>query len=109
MTLGRVAAGNLRRDLYEDSIEKWYNLMKSESSRYRPFDKTFVTIHLYVELGVHGGGLDVLGGAARVVARPPAAPRQHRPPRLLAVQRRLAHPVVGADVHQVQVRELKES
>ena len=66
-------------------------------------------IHLYVKLGVHGGGLDVLGGAARVVARPPAAPRQHRPPRLLAVQRRLAHPVVGADVHQVQVRELQDS
>ena len=73
---------------------------------YRPFDKTFVTIHLYVELGVHGGGLDVLRRAARVVARPPAAPRQHRPPRLLAVQRGLAHPVVRPDVDQVQVREL---
>ena len=60
-----------------------------------------------MKLGVHGGSLDVLRGAARVVARPPAAARQHRPPRLLAVQRRLAHPVVGADVHQVQVRKLK--
>ena len=62
-----------------------------------------------MELGVHGGGLDVLWGAARVVAGPPASARQHRPPRLLAVQRRLAHPVVGADVHQVQMRELQES
>ena len=65
------------------------------------------TVHLYVKLWVHGGGLDVLRCAARVVAGPPAAARQHRPPRLLAVQRRLAHPVVGADVHQVQVRKLQ--
>ena len=86
-----------------------FNEMRIMQILYRPFDKKSVTIHLYVELGVHGGGLDVLGGAARVVTRPPAAPRQHRPPRLLAVQRRLAHPVVGADVHQVQVRELNDS
>ena len=49
--------------------------------------------------------LTAAGPAASVVACPPPPPGQYGSPGLLAVQAGLAHPVVRADVHQVQVAE----
>jgi len=59
-----------------------------------------------VELRVHRGRFRVPGAAASVVPTPPPPPGQHCPPRLFRVQRRFGHPVVRADVHNVQLREM---
>lgn len=59
-----------------------------------------------VELRVHGRRLRVPGTATRVVPAAPPASRQHGPPRLFRVQRWFGHPVVRADVHDVQLREV---
>lgn len=62
--------------------------------------------YAYVELRVHGRRLRIPGPAARVVPATPSPPGQHGAPRLLRVQRRLGHPVVGAHVDDVQLREV---
>jgi len=59
-----------------------------------------------VELGIHGRRFRVSGTTACVISAPPPSPGQHCPPRLLRMQRRFGHPVVRADVHDVQLREM---
>lgn len=59
-----------------------------------------------VELRVRGRRVRAPRTTARVIAAPPPAPGQHGTPRLLRVQRRFGHPVVRADVHDVQLRKV---
>lgn len=59
-----------------------------------------------VELRVRGRRFRVTGTSAGVVTAPPPPPGQHGPPRLFRVQRRFGHPVIRADVHDVQLREV---
>ena len=44
--------------------------------------------------------------SSSVVSAAPSPSSQDGPPRFLRVQRRFIHPIVGSDVHQIQVREL---
>jgi len=59
-----------------------------------------------VELGIHGRRFRVSGTTSCVIATPPPPSGQHSPPRLLRMQRRFGHPVVRADVYDIQLREM---
>lgn len=59
-----------------------------------------------VELWIHGRRFRVSGTTARVISAPPPSPGQHSPPWLLRMQSRFGHPVVRADVHDVQLCEM---
>lgn len=62
--------------------------------------------YTYVELGVHGRRFRISRSPASIVPTAPPPPGQYGPPRLFRVQRRLGHPIVWADVDDVELCEM---